>query len=81
MKRWLFLQSRSTQYNDLLNLCCNYLCANYFAKCAINLFRNINSIGITWLIHTPRRVEQDPQKQLSKNTIRKIWPKPPTPMQ
>ncbi len=27
-----------------------YLCANDFAKCATNLFRNMNAIGITWLI-------------------------------
>ena len=27
-----------------------YLCANYFAKCATNLSRNMNVIGITWLI-------------------------------
>ncbi len=24
-----------------------YLCANYFAKCATNLFCNMNAIGIT----------------------------------
>ncbi len=30
-----------------------YLCryfANYFAKCATNSFRNMNAIGIIWLI-------------------------------
>ncbi len=26
-----------------------YLSANYFAKCATNLFHDLNAIGITWL--------------------------------
>ncbi len=54
------------------------LSANYFAKCATNSFRNMNAIGITWLISYPLLVREANYLQWDSGTyMEAIRDRPP----